>query len=119
MQSAFAVSIFLAVTEAFHVVSRRHESMRWCSCSGGSPRLAAAPTGRRMGELTKPEQTVYDILHEVSDSGFSFRVVVVGKGTILESTVDSLGPVIKLTQSPSTGTCNGAKRMTTSDSYIV
>lgn len=59
---------------------------------------------RRMGELTKPEQTVFDIMQEVLQSGYSFRVVVVGKGAILESTVPCLGPVIKLTQSPSTGT---------------
>jgi hypothetical protein len=58
---------------------------------------------RRMGDLTKPEQTVFDLLQEVSLSGFSFRVVVVGKGAILESTVPSLGPVVKVTQSPSTG----------------
>jgi hypothetical protein len=58
---------------------------------------------RRMGDLTKPEQTVFDLLQEVSQSGFSFRVVVVGKGAILESTVPSLGPVVKVTQSPSTG----------------
>lgn len=56
-----------------------------------------------MGELTKPEQIIYDVLQEVAESGYSFRVVVVGKGAILESTVPSLGPVLKVTQSPSTG----------------
>jgi hypothetical protein len=59
---------------------------------------------RRMGELTKPENTVYDILEEISQSGYAFRVVTIGKGAILESTVNCLGPVIRLTQSPSTGT---------------
>jgi hypothetical protein len=59
---------------------------------------------RRMGELTKPENTVYDILEEICQSGYAFRVVTIGKGAILESTVNCLGPVTRLTQSPSTGT---------------
>ena len=57
---------------------------------------------RRMGELTTPEQTVYDLMRELSESGYSFRVVVVGQGAILEAT-SPLGPITKLTQSPSTG----------------
>lgn len=57
-----------------------------------------------MGELTQPEQTVFDVLEEVSKSGYAFRIVVVGSGAILESTVKVVGPVIKITQSPSTGT---------------
>jgi hypothetical protein len=61
---------------------------------------------RRMGELTKSEQTAYDILCELSKSEYSFRIVVVGKNgsAILESTVPCLGPKIKILQSPSTGT---------------
>ena len=61
---------------------------------------------RRMGELTKSEQIAYDILCELSKSQYSFRIVVVGKngGAILESTVPSFGPKIKILQSPSTGT---------------
>jgi len=55
-----------------------------------------------MGDLTTPEHTVYDMMHELSDSGYAFRVVVVGKGAILETT-SRLGPVVKMTQSPSTG----------------
>jgi hypothetical protein len=58
---------------------------------------------RRMGELTRPERTVYDLMHDVSKSGHAFRVVVVGKGAILETTVDRMGPVVDLIQSPSTG----------------
>lgn len=57
---------------------------------------------RRMGDLTTPEHTVYDMMHELSESGYAFRVVVVGKGAILETT-SRLGPVVKMTQSPSTG----------------
>ena len=55
-----------------------------------------------MGELTTPEQTVYDLLRELSDSGYDFRIVVVGQGAILETT-SPLGPITKLTQSPSSG----------------
>jgi hypothetical protein len=58
---------------------------------------------RRMGELTEPEQQVFDIMEAIHDSGYLFRMVVVGKGAILETTA-ALGPVLKVTQSPSTGT---------------
>ena len=58
---------------------------------------------RRMGELTGPETQVFDILDSVHASGYKFRLVVVGKGAILETTA-ALGPVLKVTQSPSTGT---------------
>lgn len=57
---------------------------------------------RRMGELTKPEQKVFDIMEAIHNSKYLFRVVVVGKGAILETTTE-LGPVMKVTQSPSTG----------------
>jgi hypothetical protein len=65
--------------------------------------LFTATDARRMGELTEPEQRVFDIMHEIHDSGYLFRMVVVGKGAILETTA-ALGPVLKVTQSPSTGT---------------
>jgi putative heme iron utilization protein len=55
-----------------------------------------------MGELTAPEQQVFDIMDTIHDSGYHFRMVVVGKGAILETTA-ALGPVLKVTQSPSTG----------------
>jgi hypothetical protein len=55
-----------------------------------------------MGELTEPEQQVFDIMDTIHESGYHFRMVVVGKGAILE-TVAALGPVLKVTQSPSTG----------------
>ena len=61
-------------------------------------------TSPRMGELTAPEQTVYDVLHALHESHYPFRVVVVGKqaGAILEST-QLLGPNLSIAQSPSTG----------------
>jgi hypothetical protein len=67
----------------------------------------SGPNRRRMGELTPPEQVVYDLLCEMSNSSYSFRIVVIGKngGAILESTVPCVGPIIKITQSPSTGRC--------------
>ena len=55
-----------------------------------------------MGELTEPEQKVYDLLREIHDSGYPFRVVVVGKGAILETT-SVLGPKVSIAQSPTTG----------------
>jgi hypothetical protein len=65
--------------------------------------LCTTVDARRMGELTEPEQQVFDIMDTIHDSGYLFRMVVVGKGAILE-TVSALGPVLKVTQSPSTGT---------------
>lgn len=62
----------------------------------------AYATDRRMGELTEPEQKVYDFLSKLHDSKYQFRVVVVGKGAILETTTE-LGPTLKVSQSPSTG----------------
>jgi hypothetical protein len=56
-----------------------------------------------MGELTEPEQQVFDIMDAIHLSEYKFRVIVVGKGAILETTA-ALGPVLKVTQSPSTGT---------------
>jgi len=64
--------------------------------------MTANTEKRRMGDLTTPEQTVYDMMHELSESGYKFRLVVVGKGAILETT-SPLGPVSRVTQSPSTG----------------
>lgn len=55
-----------------------------------------------MGDLTPREQTVYDFMKGMKESGYTFRAVVVGKGAILETTTP-LGPVLKVTQSPSTG----------------
>ena len=57
---------------------------------------------RRMGELTPSEQVVHDTL--CAGSTYSFRIVVVGSGAILETTVPRLGPHFKILQSPSTGT---------------
>jgi hypothetical protein len=63
---------------------------------------ATSSSSPRMGELTPPEQRVYDLLIELHESPYSFRVVVVGAGAILETTA-TLGPVLKVTQQPSTG----------------
>jgi energy-coupling factor transporter transmembrane protein EcfT len=70
--------------------------------------IAMTATNRRMGELTSQENTAYQVLRDISKSLHTFRVVVVGKntGTILESTIQPLGSVIKITQSPSKGKQN-------------
>jgi hypothetical protein len=60
-------------------------------------------TTPRMGELTLPEQKVFDIMSELHRSKYPFRAVLVGgRGAILEST-HLLGPSLSVTQSPSTG----------------
>jgi hypothetical protein len=56
-----------------------------------------------MGELSDAEDKVYQVMKELHDSKYTFRVVVVGNGAILETT-STLGPVVKISQSPSTGT---------------
>jgi hypothetical protein len=94
-------------------LSSIHASFICCSSrymSSSATNEASSSSGanrqKRMGELTPSEQALYDFLCELSQSKYSFRVVVVGKNgsAILESTIPSLGPVIKITQSPSTGT---------------
>lgn len=60
----------------------------------------------RMGELTPPETKVYELLHDIHSSGHAFRVVVIGKGAILEFTTPAatgLGPKLSISQSPSSG----------------
>ena len=52
-------------------------------------------------ELTEPETRVYELLEELHQSNFLFRIVVVGNGAILETT-SKLGPKMKLSQSPTT-----------------
>lgn len=59
-------------------------------------------TDRRMGELTSNEEKVFDLLQSLHDSKFSFRIVVVGNGAILETT-SVLGPALSVAQSPKTG----------------
>lgn len=56
----------------------------------------------RMGELTAPEQKVYDFMEELHQSEIEFRIVVVGKGAILECT-STLGPKLSVSQNPATG----------------
>jgi hypothetical protein len=52
--------------------------------------------------LSDKEELVYDLLKDLSNAKFPFRVVVVGNGAILEST-NLLGPTFKVSQSPATG----------------
>lgn len=54
------------------------------------------------GDLSDPERTVFNILEHMHESGFSFRVIVIGTGAILE-TETSLGPKMSLSRSPKTG----------------
>lgn len=61
-----------------------------------------AITEANVESLSKPEQKVFNLVEDLHKSGYSFRVVVVGNGAILETTSE-LGPVMKLNQSPKTG----------------
>ena len=55
-----------------------------------------------MGELTAPEEKVFNLLQTLHDSSYPFRIVVVGNGAILETT-SVLGPGLSVSQSPKTG----------------
>ena len=63
-----------------------------------APRLLATASE----DLTEPEQRVYSLVEQLHKSQYSFRIVVVGNGAILETT-SILGPVMKLNTSPKTG----------------
>jgi len=106
MRAAFWQSLLLILSlmrNARAFVAGESQRSRVASIYRSSLLFMTADTEqRRMGDLTTPEQAVYDMMQEISGSGFAFRVVVVGKGAILETT-NLLGPVIKVTQSPSTG----------------
>jgi hypothetical protein len=52
-------------------------------------------------ELTKPEQKVCKLMDQLHESKYAFRIVVMGNGAILETT-SPLGPIKKLSQSPTT-----------------
>jgi hypothetical protein len=64
--------------------------------------LRESSTASSTPELTEPEQRVYGLLEELHASELAFRIVVVGNGAILEST-STLGPKMKLSQSPASG----------------
>jgi hypothetical protein len=74
------------------------------SSTAGSQRASSALFKSKRSEpvLTPPEEKVYEVLKEIHESKFSFRVVVVGNGAILESTM-ILGPTMKVSTSPATG----------------
>jgi len=52
--------------------------------------------------LSPPEQKVYNVLQDLHNAQFPFRLVVVGNGAISETTAN-LGPTFKLGTSPRTG----------------
>jgi hypothetical protein len=68
----------------------------------GRPFRVWQATDRRMGELTSSEEKVFDLLRSLHTAKYSFRIVVVGNGAILETTSE-LGPAMKVSQSPKTG----------------
>jgi hypothetical protein len=64
---------------------------------------ATTSLDNRSDLLNEPEQQVFSFVKELHDSSYKFRIVVVGNGAILETT-SALGPVVKLSNSPSAGT---------------
>lgn len=93
------------IAKAF-VVGSQSASSPAISCVNPFP-FARTPTLLRQGSdnedgLSEPEQTVYDILQDMRDCQYPFRLVVVGNGAILETT-STLGPTFKLGKSPRTG----------------
>eukprot|EP00980_Cylindrotheca_fusiformis_P006888 scaffold1442_cov128-Cylindrotheca_fusiformis.AAC.9 len=63
--------------------------------------LQESATTEDATSLSEPEQRVYDLLEDLHESKFDFRIVVVGNGAILETTAE-LGPNMKMSQSPAT-----------------
>lgn len=59
-------------------------------------------TATSLQDLSEPEQRVYSLVNALHESGYAFRIVVVGNGAILETT-SILGPILKLNMSPKTG----------------
>lgn len=90
------VLLLCHATHSFFVSSTRGLSTRLYQSTS-----SAAPS-KKMGELTPPEETVFEVLQELRSSNYAFRVVVVGNGAILEST-SVLGPKLSIAQSPSSG----------------
>lgn len=89
-----------------HLVSCHNKINRNKNGKSTTSLLLSTTNNRRMGELTSQEDIVYQFLSNVSKSLYAFRVIVVGKedgSTILESTMNPFGSVIKITQSPSKG----------------
>jgi putative heme iron utilization protein len=103
MRNVTAIAILLVFlferTAAFAPTSAPSSRLSGWTTLRESSNSAEAPTEP---VLTEPEQRVYGLLEEIHDSKLSFRVVVVGNGAILESTA-TLGPTMKLSQSPATG----------------
>mmetsp|Transcript_7878 Transcript_7878/g.19557 ORF Transcript_7878/g.19557 Transcript_7878/m.19557 type:complete len:210 (-) Transcript_7878:3041-3670(-) len=60
------------------------------------------PNRDAIAALTPSGTRVYELLKDLHDSGFAFRIIVVADGAILEST-NVLGPVFNLSLSKKTG----------------
>jgi hypothetical protein len=100
LQIAGLASLWISSLHGFAVQPNHHLRTPTTTCRHAEGTTSSSSP--RMGELTPPEQRVYDLLIEIHESPYSFRVVVVGAGAILETTA-KLGPVLKVTQQPSTG----------------
>jgi hypothetical protein len=104
MVSAFRISPVPATNRVGSRVPLKPVSRCATGGSATDPAVWPASESRRMGELSESEQTVYNIFQDIYNSKYAFRVIVIGSESraILESTT-VLGPVRKVTQSPSTG----------------
>ena len=85
------------ITLHFQRRQQRHSKLRLSSRD-----TVGEEKEKKESTLSPSEAKVYSLLEKLSDSGFQFRIVVVGNGAILEST-NLLGPNMKLGQSPASG----------------
>lgn len=89
---------FVVTTSSFASTTNFVRVLQGSSNSGD----AAAPASATVSTLSPPEQKVYDILEEMHDVNYPFRLVVIGNGAILETT-SVLGPTMKVGTSPRSG----------------
>jgi hypothetical protein len=82
-------------------VRTRPPSISWSvlRAEGATP---SSSTSTAIDELTKSETKVYQLLQDLHEAQFPFRLVVIGNGAILETT-SMLGPTFKVGKSPKTG----------------
>jgi hypothetical protein len=81
--------------------SQRTQSS-WSILRGGSS-SSSSISSTAIDELSTSETKAYQLLQDLHDAKFPFRLVVIGNGAILEATTPELGPIFKITKSPKTG----------------
>jgi hypothetical protein len=85
-------------------VRTRPPSISWSvlRAEGATRSSSSSSSSTAIDELSKSETKVYQLLQDLHDAQFPFRLVVIGNGAILETT-SMLGPTFKVGKSPKTG----------------